>query len=106
MWGVGFSEMLFIAAIALIVLGPQRLPILFKSLGRAMREFRRATRELRSQVGIDEMMAEEDRAPPPQWRRPPPGFAAADSATAESTAREYPVEGVDVAESRRAGKAP
>jgi sec-independent protein translocase protein TatA len=36
------THLLFIAAVALIVLGPKRLPELARALGRGMREFRQA----------------------------------------------------------------
>ena len=43
MFGIGMPEMLLILAIALIVIGPKKLPDLAKSLGRAFAEFKRAT---------------------------------------------------------------
>ena len=45
MFGIGMPEMLLIIAIALIVIGPKKLPDLAKSLGRAMREFKKATND-------------------------------------------------------------
>jgi len=53
MFGIGMPEMIMILAIALIVLGPQKLPDLAKSLGRAMREFKKATSELKESIEID-----------------------------------------------------
>ena len=43
-----------ILAIALLVMGPKRIPELASSLGKAIRSFRKATRELRDQIDIDE----------------------------------------------------
>ncbi|HEY8487597.1 MAG TPA: twin-arginine translocase TatA/TatE family subunit, partial [Thermaerobacter sp.] len=43
---IGLPELLLIAAVALVVFGPARLPELGRSLGRAMREFRSAVRAL------------------------------------------------------------
>jgi sec-independent protein translocase protein TatB len=54
MFGIGMPEMILILAIALIVIGPQKLPDLAKSLGRAMREFKKATNELKDSLSIDE----------------------------------------------------
>jgi TatA/E family protein of Tat protein translocase len=45
---VGFSEMLIIFVVALLVFGPKKLPELGKSLGKGIREFRKATNELKS----------------------------------------------------------
>lgn len=47
MFGIGFPELLLILAIALIVLGPKRLPDLARALGRGFSEFKRATEELK-----------------------------------------------------------
>jgi len=54
MFGIGMPEMLLILAIALIVIGPNKLPDLAKSLGRAFAEFKRATSELKESLEIDD----------------------------------------------------
>jgi TatA/E family protein of Tat protein translocase len=54
MFGLGMGELLVILAIALIVLGPKKLPDLASSLGKAIRSFRKATNELTDQLEIDE----------------------------------------------------
>jgi sec-independent protein translocase protein TatB len=53
MFGIGMPEMILILAIALIVIGPKKLPDLAKSLGRAMNEFKKATREIKDSIDID-----------------------------------------------------
>src|SRR5712692_7399521 len=45
---LGFSEMLVIFIVALLVFGPKKLPELGKSLGKGIREFKKATDELKS----------------------------------------------------------
>src|SRR5881398_1534954 len=45
---LGFSEMLLIFIVALLVFGPKKLPELGKSLGKGIREFKKATDELKS----------------------------------------------------------
>jgi sec-independent protein translocase protein TatB len=59
MFGIGMPELLLILAIALIVIGPKKLPDLAKSLGRAMGEFKRATNDLKDSIqketGLDEV---------------------------------------------------
>jgi len=62
MFGIGMPEMLLILAIALIVIGPKKLPDLAKSLGRAMREFKKATNELKETMHIDEELSEVKKA--------------------------------------------
>ena len=53
MFGIGMPEMILILAIALIVLGPKKLPDLAKSLGRAMREFKKATSDFKESIEVD-----------------------------------------------------
>ncbi len=47
MFGIGFPELLLILAIALIVIGPKRLPDVARALGRGLSEFKRATDEMK-----------------------------------------------------------
>ena len=54
MFGIGMPEMILILAIALIVIGPKKLPDLARSLGRAMREFKKATNEFKESIQLDE----------------------------------------------------
>ncbi len=58
MFGIGTIEMVLILAVALIVIGPKKLPDLAKSLGRALGEFKKATRELRDSIDIDDEFQE------------------------------------------------
>ena len=51
----GFGEMLFIVLLALIVVGPKRLPGLMRELGKYMAEFKRASNEFKRQLE-DEML--------------------------------------------------
>ncbi len=54
MFGIGMPEMILILAVALIVIGPKKLPDLAKSLGKAMGEFKKATRDLKDSIQIDD----------------------------------------------------
>jgi TatA/E family protein of Tat protein translocase len=57
MFGLGMGELLVILAVALLVLGPKRLPDVASGLGKAIREFRKATRDLQNQIDLDESVA-------------------------------------------------
>lgn len=60
MFGVGPTELLVILVIALLVLGPKRLPDLARSLGKAMGEFRRATADIQTELDNARVMLEEE----------------------------------------------
>lgn len=65
MFDIGFQEMVLIMVLALLVFGPSKLPELGKMIGRAMREFRRASDEFRSTVETNLKINEIDDTPPP-----------------------------------------
>ena len=58
MFGIGMPEMLVILALALIIIGPKKLPDLAKSLGRAMREFKKATSEFKESIQLEGDLSE------------------------------------------------
>ena len=53
MFGMGMPEILLILAIALIVLGPKKLPEIAKSLGRGIAEFKKATSDFKQSMEVD-----------------------------------------------------
>lgn len=59
MFDIGFSELLIIAVITLIVMGPERLPETVRSislwLGRIKHMFTSAKQELEKEIGMDEI---------------------------------------------------
>lgn len=54
-FGIGFSEVLLILVVLLLVVGPQKLPELARTLGKGVRAARRAGQELRDAIEIDEI---------------------------------------------------
>ncbi|MBI4474086.1 MAG: twin-arginine translocase TatA/TatE family subunit [Acidobacteria bacterium] len=53
---LGFGELLVIGLIALLIFGPKKLPELGKSLGKGLREFKKATEDIKS--SFDEHLRE------------------------------------------------
>jgi sec-independent protein translocase protein TatA len=52
MFDLGGGELLLIVLAVLVLFGPKKLPELAQSLGRGMREFRRAQREFAEQINM------------------------------------------------------
>ena len=64
MFGLGMMEILMILAIALIIVGPQKLPELAKTLGRAMGEFKRSAQDLKRSMDVETTITDIDVAKP------------------------------------------
>ena len=99
MFDIGLQEMLVIGVIALLVFGPSKLPELGRMVGRAMREFRRASDEFRSTVETNLHINEFDS---PVYT--PPASTASDpvsdlTVSADLPSEREPVEGAATAES-------
>ncbi|PVZ40673.1 Sec-independent protein translocase protein TatB [Pseudomonas sp. CC120222-01a] len=63
MFEVGFSELLLVGVVALLVLGPERLPVAARTLGRGLGQARRAMNGLRAQMEREIDMPNLDSAP-------------------------------------------
>ncbi|MDE0031313.1 MAG: Sec-independent protein translocase protein TatB [Deltaproteobacteria bacterium] len=61
MFGIGMPELLLILAVALIVLGPKKLPEMARALGRGLAEFRRTTDDMKREL---QTAADEIETPP------------------------------------------
>ena len=64
MGNLGSSELLLILVLALLLLGPRRLPEVGASLGRMLRRFRQASRDLRTEMDVDRVLRLDDEPPP------------------------------------------
>jgi TatA/E family protein of Tat protein translocase len=58
MFGMGMPEIILILAVALIVLGPKKLPEIAKSLGRGIAEFKKATQDFKENIDVDNDLRE------------------------------------------------
>jgi sec-independent protein translocase protein TatA len=67
----GPGELIIVLIIALIVIGPGRLPDVGAALGKSIREFRKASTEVQDSTRID-APAPPPQAKPAQSTQPPP----------------------------------
>jgi sec-independent protein translocase protein TatB len=84
MFDIGLQEMLVIGVLALLVFGPSKLPELGRMVGRALREFRRASDEFRSTVETNLHINDPD--------PPPTSSSAAEPSAAERSPAPLPSE--------------
>lgn len=64
MFGLGTSEILVILLVALLVLGPQKLPGIARTLGKTLGEFRRVSTEFQRTLNAEVEMAEQQKNKP------------------------------------------
>lgn len=107
--GLSMTEVIIILGLALLLLGPDQLPMLAKSLGKGLKEIRKATDDLKGQFEQEIARIDEPQrmiAPVP----PPADAAAGDPAAARASARmsasasPAPVEADDPAGARAAAR--
>ena len=89
MFDIGLQEMIVVGVIALVVFGPDKLPELGRRLGRAMREFRRASDEFRTTVETNLKLNEPDVPPEPVVEQPSPPEVATSAAILPSETDPY-----------------
>ena len=59
MFGLSFSEVVVIAIVALLAVGPRRLPGMLRDMGNWIRKLRKMTTDVRAQTGIDDILRAE-----------------------------------------------
>jgi sec-independent protein translocase protein TatB len=116
-FGFSFGELLVICVVALIAVGPKKLPGMLHQLGQWIRKLRNLTNDMRSQTGIDDLLRSEGlhgglnelrgllrgnhgiSFDPPHVTSPVPAVSASVEDPYANvdidTSREYPLEGAD-----------
>jgi Tat protein translocase TatB subunit len=59
MFGIGMPELVVILVVALVVLGPKRLPEVARSIGKALSELRRQTSDIVEDLQLNTMLGDE-----------------------------------------------
>jgi len=85
MFGLSMTEVVIILGLALLLLGPDQLPSIAKTLGKGMREIRKATDDLKSTFEQEMVRFDEPELQQPQQRMLQP--VSADPAAARASAR-------------------
>ena len=103
MFGIGMPELLIILAVALIVIGPKKLPELAKSLGRAMGEFKKATNDLKESIELESETenvrnAFEGLGRPEKPEGGPAGADSTDDSDADDAPEDAPEDTIDLSE--------
>lgn len=60
MFGIGTTELLVILVVALIVIGPSKLPDVMRTIGKGLAEFRRVSTDVKSTLEAEVRRAEDD----------------------------------------------
>jgi Tat protein translocase TatB subunit len=66
MFGIGMQELIIIVVIALIIVGPKKLPDLAKTLGKGLNEFKKATEGITED--LKETMKEDQKPDDDEWK--------------------------------------
>src|SRR4051812_36349632 len=84
--GLSMTEIIIILGLALLLLGPDQLPSLAKSLGKGLRELRKATDDLKGQFESEVARLDLNEQPAKIAPVPPPPDAAAAGSTPDAAA--------------------
>ncbi|MFM7201943.1 MAG: Sec-independent protein translocase protein TatB [Myxococcota bacterium] len=83
---IGFSEMMMILVVGLLVIGPKKLPELARTLGKSLNEFRRMSLDIKTSLTTELEQEQTTRTQTPVTPRPAPMPSAAEPVGEEAAA--------------------
>ena len=104
MFGIGGAELLIILVVALLVLGPEKLPGLARTLGRAMGEFRRMSTDFQRTLNVEAALDEDRHRNKPATTPVKPDAAKTDAVEPGAAEANMAETGVDTNSGQQCGK--
>ena len=99
MFNLGMPEIILILVVALIVMGPKKLPEMAKSLGKGLREFRKAADDLKE--GVEKDLRPDQAKPSAEKNLIPPDQPAPSEGTSDNEAAGVGADEADEAKADR-----
>ncbi len=98
MFGIGTTEVLLILVVALLVIGPSKLPDVARALGKGMAEFRRMSADVKKTIDLEAQLSDMEQDSQKQEAasgQQPPKQSAGSEAEAETETRAEPASAQD-----------
>ena len=99
MFGIGTTELLVILLVALVILGPKKLPQIARSLGKALGEFKRVSTDVKHKIDQEvDNLEREEKTQKAKSELLPEDYAAETSAADAATGTAAPAADADAAD--------
>lgn len=85
MGSIGAPELIVVFLIALLVFGAKRIPEIARGLGKGISEFKQATRDIKSELSVDDTSSNRIQSPRPPAQAPTPRSTEQEAAPSEKS---------------------
>ena len=65
-WSIGWPEIILVLAVFLLLFGAKRLPEIARSIGKSMKEFKKATKDVKKELSVDDDLDDDNPPYPPE----------------------------------------